>query len=87
VVYGVIVVEVCVSNPLSAYPLAALEEEFPGVSVLESECLSLCGLCQHNAYAYVNGKLVFAKDAKTCYERLRQRIAEEQAWLLDEPES
>ncbi|GMA56880.1 uncharacterized protein YuzB (UPF0349 family) [Alicyclobacillus sacchari] len=85
--YGVIVVEVCASNPLAAYPLGELEEEFPGVTVLETECLSLCGLCQHNAYAYVNGRLVFAKDPKTCYERLRQRIVEEQTWLLDEHES
>lgn len=80
---GIIIVEVCDSNWMAGFDLDDLESIYPGVSVLHSECMSRCGMCEHNAYAYVNGKIVFAKDAETCYKRIRGRIEYEIA-LMDE---
>lgn len=71
---GFIIVEVCESNPLSSLHLDFLEKRYLGVSVLHSECMSHCGLCEHNIYAYVNGQIVFANDTQTCIERICQRI-------------
>ncbi|UNO48837.1 YuzB family protein [Alicyclobacillus acidoterrestris] len=70
----IVLVEVCDSNPISLLDLEALEGMYPGVTVLRTECLSQCGLCAHNAYAYVDGNIVFAKDPETCLARIRQRI-------------
>ncbi|MFB5193132.1 DUF1450 domain-containing protein [Alicyclobacillus fastidiosus] len=77
----IVLVEVCDSNPISNLNLEELEVEYPGVSVLRTECLSKCGLCEHNVYAYVNGHIVFAKDPDTCLKRIRSRIERDLAWL------
>lgn len=80
---GFIIVEVCESNWICDLNLESLEELYPGVSVLRTECLSRCGLCRQSPYAYVNGHIVFAKDAQTCFEKVKARIEYELA-LLDE---
>ncbi len=80
---GLVTVEVCESNVMSTLPLEVLEDEFPEVSVLRTECLTRCGLCEHNAYVYVNGHIVYAKDAQTCLARAKERIAFELRWLQD----
>lgn len=78
---GFIIVEVCDSNPASALNLEFLETLYPGVTVLRSECMSKCGLCEHNVYAYVNGQIVFAKDANTCMAQICVQIEQELADL------
>lgn len=80
---GIIVVEVCDSNWMSGFDLEDLEVLYPGVSVIRSECMSKCGMCEHNAYAYVNGKIVYAKDAEMCFKRIKERIEYEFS-LMDE---
>lgn len=76
---GFIIVEVCEANPLSSLDLDSLEERYPGVSVLQSECMSRCGLCAHNIYAYVNGRIVFANDVETCMQRICAQIEHDMA--------
>lgn len=71
---GVIIVEVCESNPMNCSELEELEFTYPGVVLLQTECLSRCGLCEHNAFVYVNGEIVFARDRTTCMARLRERM-------------
>lgn len=78
---GLVTVEVCESNVMSTLELEELESEFSEVSVLRTECLMRCGLCEHNAYVYVNGHVVYAKDPKTCLARTRERIQRELEWL------
>ncbi|MDQ0088355.1 uncharacterized protein YuzB (UPF0349 family) [Paenibacillus anaericanus] len=74
---GIVVVEVCDSNLMSALELEDLEEEYPEVAVLRTECLSLCGLCKIRPYALVNAKRVFATTSEECIKLIKQRIEEE----------
>lgn len=76
---GFIIVEVCDSNLVSRLDLESLETRYPGVTILRSECMSRCGLCEFNAYAYVNGHIIFAKDEETCMTRICARIEQELA--------
>lgn len=78
---GIVIVEVCESNFISQLNLESLEALYPGVSVLRTDCLSKCGVCQYNAYAYVNGQIVFAKDVQTCFERIQAKVEEELTML------
>lgn len=57
-----------------------LESEYPDVAVLQSDCLSFCGMCAKSPYAIVNGKRIFAKTVAECIEKIRQRIEEELAF-------
>lgn len=74
---GIVVVEVCDSNLLSALDLEQLEEEFPEIAVLRLDCLNLCGLCKIRPYAMVNGKKVFAKTTEECLALIKETIRQE----------
>ncbi|TYA13710.1 DUF1450 domain-containing protein [Paenibacillus faecis] len=74
---GIVVVEVCDSNLLSALDLEQLEEEFPEIAVLRLDCLNLCGLCKIRPYAMVNGKKVFAKTTEECLAQIKETIRQE----------
>lgn len=74
---GIVVVEVCDSNLLSALDLEQLEEEYPEIAVLRTDCLNLCGLCKIRPYAMVNGNKVFAKTPEECILLIKQKIEEE----------
>lgn len=80
---GLVTVEVCESNVMSTLPLEDLEDEFPEVSLLRTECLMRCGLCEHNAYLYVNGHIIYGKNAASCLQRARERIEQELRWLRE----
>ncbi|MBX6395089.1 MAG: DUF1450 domain-containing protein [Alicyclobacillaceae bacterium] len=69
-----VVVEVCDINPASALNLTALEEEFPGVSVILNPCLSQCEFCAEHAYAFVNGEIVSDDDPESLLNEIRSRI-------------
>ncbi|WP_334071834.1 MULTISPECIES: DUF1450 domain-containing protein [Paenibacillus] len=74
---GIVVVEVCDSNLLSALDLEQLEEEFPEIAVLRLDCLNLCGLCKLRPYAMVNGQKVFAKTTEECLSLIKETIRRE----------
>lgn len=74
---GIVVVEVCDSNLLSALELENLEEEFPEVAVLRLDCLGLCGLCKLRPYAMVNGSRVSGKTTEECLDQIRLKIQED----------
>ncbi|MEF2964616.1 DUF1450 domain-containing protein [Paenibacillus sp. M1] len=74
---GIVVVEVCDSNLLSALDLERLEEEYPEIAVLRQDCLNLCGLCRIRPYALVNGRRIFAKTTEECVALIKQAIEEE----------
>ncbi|RXT01932.1 DUF1450 domain-containing protein [Ammoniphilus sp. CFH 90114] len=76
---GIVIVEVCNANFITAFDLEELEQEFPEASVIRMECLNLCGLCSRSPYALVNGKRVFAKTIEECVKLIKERIKEELA--------
>jgi len=77
---GIVIVDICSSSLIHAQHLEKiLEEEYPEVAVLESSCLSFCGMCARLPYAIVNGKRVFAKTQEECIELIKQQIEEELA--------
>lgn len=79
---GIIIVELCESNMLQTLdPEEVLESEYPEVSVIVNECLSLCGLCRSSPFAFVNGERIRGRDAEHCLSRIRQAIDEELAKL------
>jgi len=75
---GIIIVEICDGSLIQEIEIERiLEAEYPEVAVIESTCLSFCGICARRPYAIVNGKRVFAKTAAECLELIRQRIEAE----------
>lgn len=74
---GIVVVEICDSNLMSALELEDLEQEYPEVAVLRTDCLSLCGLCKIRPYALVNAKRVFGKTPEESLALIKERIEEE----------
>ena len=76
---GIVVVEVCDSNLMSALELEHLEELYPEVAVLRADCMSLCGLCRLRPYALVNGKRVIGKTTEECIENIKSAIEAELA--------
>uniref|UniRef100_UPI00403F047C DUF1450 domain-containing protein n=1 Tax=Niallia sp. XMNu-256 TaxID=3082444 RepID=UPI00403F047C len=78
---SVIIVEICESNTITKFDLETiLESEYPEVSVLETDCLSFCGMCARSPYAMVNGKRIFAKTPEECLVKIRKQIQEELAF-------
>ncbi|AKG05445.1 hypothetical protein AAV35_012155 [Salimicrobium jeotgali] len=78
--HGVVLVEICDSNLLSTIDAEGiLEEEYPAVDVLISDCLSYCGLCAIKPYALVNNKRVFGHSAEQAMDKIRKQIDEELA--------
>ncbi|WP_054958264.1 DUF1450 domain-containing protein [Paenibacillus dakarensis] len=76
---GIVVVEVCDNNVLSALELEDLEELYPEIAVLRADCMNLCGLCKLRPYALVNNKRVFGKTTEECVEHIKAAIEEELA--------
>lgn len=77
---GIVVVEVCDGNTITEIDIEAiLEEEFPEVAVLTSDCLSFCGLCRVKPYAIVNNRRIFGKTPEECLDKIREAIREELA--------
>lgn len=77
---GIVVVEVCDGNTITTLDIEAiLEEEFPEVAVLTSDCLSFCGLCRVKPYAIVNNRRIFGKTPEECLDKIREAIKEELA--------
>lgn len=75
---GIVVVEICDGSLIKQLDIESLiENEFPEVAVIESSCLSFCGMCAKSPYAIVNGKRIFAKTAEDCLELIRNQIKEE----------
>lgn len=54
-----------------------LETEYPEVAVIESNCLSFCGMCARRPYAIVNGKRIFAKTAEESIKLIKNHIESE----------
>ncbi|GAJ97980.1 DUF1450 domain-containing protein [Geomicrobium sp. JCM 19055] len=42
--------------------------------MIESECLSTCGLCALRPFALVNGNRIFGDSPEECLEKLQFRI-------------
>ncbi|SET51273.1 Uncharacterized protein YuzB, UPF0349 family [Oceanobacillus limi] len=77
---GIVVVEICDGNTITTINIEEiLEEEFPEVAVLTSDCLSFCGLCRVKPYALVNNKRVFGSTPEECLDKIRAQIKEELA--------
>lgn len=74
---GIVIVEVCDSNLMSALDLENLEQEYPEIAVMRAECLSLCGLCRLRPYALVNGKRVIGETTEECIQSVKQAIEDE----------
>ncbi|MGG6310003.1 DUF1450 domain-containing protein [Paenibacillus macerans] len=74
---GIVIVEVCDSNLMSALELELLEDEYPEIAVMRADCLSLCGLCKIRPYALVNGKRIVAKTTEECVQLVKQAIEDE----------
>ncbi|RTR36303.1 DUF1450 domain-containing protein [Robertmurraya yapensis] len=72
---GIVIVDICDASLIKALDIEAiLEEEYPEVAVIESSCLSFCGMCAKRPYAIVNGKKIFAKTAEECLELIKKQI-------------
>jgi uncharacterized protein YuzB (UPF0349 family) len=81
-VISVVIVEICENNFITKLDLEnILETEYPEVSVLETDCLSFCGMCAASPYAMVNGKRVFAKTPEECLAKIRDVIQQELAFF------
>ncbi|SHG26062.1 DUF1450 domain-containing protein [Ornithinibacillus halophilus] len=77
---GIVVVEICDGNAITTLNIEEiLENEFPEVAVLTSDCLSFCGLCRVKPYALVNNKRIFGKTPEECLEKIKIAIKEELA--------
>jgi uncharacterized protein YuzB (UPF0349 family) len=73
---GLILIEVCDANPACVSDLFNLEQDYPGVSVLETSCLSECELCAERPYVFVNGEIVTAVDVPSLLAAVKERIDE-----------
>ncbi|MCL6515744.1 DUF1450 domain-containing protein [Alicyclobacillus sp.] len=72
--WGWILVEVCDANPADIPALMQLEEEFPGVTVLENACMSHCELCARTPYVLVDGEPVTAPNTDELLDRIRAEL-------------
>lgn len=77
---GIVIVEICDGNLITVLDIESiLEEEFPEVAVLMSDCLSYCGMCALRPYALVNNKRIFGKTPEEALDKIRAAIREELA--------
>lgn len=81
---GLVVVEVCDRNILSSQSIDDLEEEYPEVAVLRTNCLLMCHMCRAVPYAMVNQKRVYARKTDQCIGLVRKAIEEEMAAFFEE---
>ncbi|WP_152395827.1 DUF1450 domain-containing protein [Paenibacillus guangzhouensis] len=71
---GLIVVEVCESNAMAALPLEDLEEEFPEVAIMRTDCLNMCALCKAKSYVMVDNQRVASSDRDICLAKTKEAI-------------
>lgn len=77
---GIVVVEICDGSLINELDIESiLEAQYPEVAVIESSCLSFCGMCAKRPYAIVNGKRIFAKTAEECLALIKEQIEAELA--------
>ncbi|MCL6592409.1 MAG: YuzB family protein [Alicyclobacillus sp.] len=74
--WGWILVEVCDANRACTPALFALEAEFPGVTVMETACLSLCEQCAQGPYVLVNGEPITADTPEALLAQVRTVITQ-----------
>jgi uncharacterized protein YuzB (UPF0349 family) len=75
---GIVVVEICDGSLITELDLEGiLEAQYPEAAVIESSCLSFCGMCARRPYAIVNGKRIFAKTAEECLQLIKEHIDNE----------
>lgn len=77
-------VEFCASN-VSSYSKEVVEwlENDPelGADVLEYGCLGHCGECYMTPFALVNGDFVAAETPKELFDKIKQKIREEEEMM------
>lgn len=73
--YGLLLIEVCDTNPACVPALFELEMEFPGACVLETSCLSQCDLCAAAPYVLLDGEIVTAPVVEDLLAAVRARIS------------
>lgn len=77
---GIVVVEICDGSLITAINLEEIiESKYPEVAVIESSCLSFCGMCAKRPYAIINGKRIFAKTTEECLQLIMKQIEAELA--------
>lgn len=74
---GWALVEVCDANAACTPELFSLEEELPGLSVLETSCLSECELCACRPYVIFDGTIITEARVPDLLQALRQRLSTE----------
>jgi uncharacterized protein YuzB (UPF0349 family) len=72
--YGLIFIEVCDANTANTDELNRMEQEYPGVSVLETACMSECALCEAFPYVFFNGEILQAPNVPALMILVRNRI-------------
>ncbi|BCJ85764.1 DUF1450 domain-containing protein [Effusibacillus dendaii] len=78
---GIVILEVCESNPAASLDLEKWESEYPGTSVIRSSCLSECEFCAAHAYVMINGEIVSSHDLDSLSAAIREKIEQElNAW-------
>lgn len=70
-----VLIEVCDANPADCPELFALEQEFPGLTVLENACMSQCDLCARFPYVLLDGELVTAPDTAALLHKVRAELS------------
>ncbi|KPV43540.1 DUF1450 domain-containing protein [Alicyclobacillus ferrooxydans] len=71
---GFILLEVCDANPAATSELYGLENEYPGLSVMENSCMSECELCAARPYVFLNGELLAASPVEDLMLLIRSRL-------------
>lgn len=74
---GIVVVEVCTRNQMNIDKLDEIEDKFPEVAVMRTDCLNHCNLCRARPYAFVNEKRVFEKTPEECMETIEKTVEAE----------
>lgn len=72
--FGLIMIEVCDVNHACTEALFHLETEFPGVSVMETACMSHCTLCAMHPYVMVNGEIIKGNSVDEVLDNVRTEI-------------
>lgn len=75
--FGWMMVEVCDANPAACKELFDLEEAYPGLSVLETSCMSECELCAARPYVFVNGARMDAPTVDALLQAVRKALDNE----------
>lgn len=75
---ALVLIEVCEANRASTNELFALEDAYPGVSVMETSCGSECELCATAPYVFLNGQII----SRDSVEELLQTMKDMLTWLI-----